>query len=67
MRLLGLPRLHTQAPDRMQQALDWFAAGVDLADALHLTLSQPAERFATFEDKLLRRGKKLEGVTIVAA
>jgi predicted nucleic-acid-binding protein len=64
--LLGIPTLHTDAPDRVGQALDWYAAGLDFADALHLAFSQSAERFATFDDKLVKRANSIEGVTVVA-
>ena len=64
--LLGLSTLHTDAPDRVRQALDWYASGLDFADALHLAFSRPAGQFATFDDKLARRASRIEGVTVVA-
>jgi predicted nucleic-acid-binding protein len=64
--LLGIPTLHTDAPDRVNQALDWYAAGLDFADALHLAFSQSAEQFATFDDKLVKRADRIDGVTVVA-
>lgn len=64
--LLGLPTLHTEAPDRVRQALDWYAAGLDFADALHLVFSQSAGRFATSDDKLMKRASRIDGVTVVA-
>jgi predicted nucleic-acid-binding protein len=64
--LLGLATLHTDAPDRIQQALEWYATGLDFADALHLAFSQAATQFATFDDKLARRARKIEGVSVVA-
>lgn len=65
--LLGLPNLHMQAADRVQKALEWFAGGLDLADALHLVLADDATAFATFDQKLIRRAKKLDGLRVVAA
>jgi hypothetical protein len=64
--LLGLATLHTDAPDRVRQALDWYAAGLDFADALHLAFSHSADRFATFDDKLIKRASRIDGVTVAA-
>jgi predicted nucleic acid-binding protein len=64
--LLGLPNLHTDAPERVHQALDWFANGLDFADALHLALSRPADKFATFDETLVRRAKKIDGPAVIA-
>lgn len=66
MNLMGLPNLHTDAPERVHQALAWFATGLDFADALHLVLSRPAEKFATFDDTLVRRAKKVDGPAVMA-
>ncbi|MCC7547882.1 MAG: type II toxin-antitoxin system VapC family toxin [Burkholderiales bacterium] len=63
--LLGIPTLHSDAPDRVSQALDWYASGMDFADALHLAFSQSAERFATFDGKLVRFASRIEGLTVV--
>jgi predicted nucleic-acid-binding protein len=64
--LLGLATLHSDAPDRVRQALDWYAAGLDFADALHLAFSQSADKFATFDDKLIKRASRIDGVTVAA-
>lgn len=65
--LLGLPKLVTEDPQRIARALGWHAAGIDFADALHLCGSAGAERFATFDDKLVKAGRKLGTVRVVAA
>ena len=64
--LLGIPTVHTDAPDRVNLALEWYAGGLDFADALHLALSQWAESFATFDDKLAKRASRIDGVKVVA-
>ncbi len=64
--MLGLPRMHVEAADKIEKALDWCVAGLDFADALHTAFSGSAERFATFDDKLIRRAKKIPGVSIQA-
>ena len=48
------------------QALDWFANGLDFADALHLASSSKAERFVTFEEKLTRQAKKRTTIEVIA-
>lgn len=64
--VLGLPRMHVEAADKIEKALDWCVAGLDFADALHAAFSGSAERFATFDDKLVRRAKKIPGLSVQA-
>jgi predicted nucleic acid-binding protein len=40
-------------------ALDAFAAGLDFADALHLSRSAHTGAFATFDQRLARRASSL--------
>lgn len=65
--LLGLPELATEDPQRVARALQWHEEGIDFADALHLSGSAGAERFATFDEKLVKAAKKLGAVRVVAA
>jgi predicted nucleic acid-binding protein len=51
---------------RVEKALDWCVAGLDFADALHAAFSGAAEKFATFDDKLVRRAKKIPGLSVQA-
>ena len=46
--LIGLPTVVLQDQDATMRAIDWFAAGLDFADALHLASSAAASKFATF-------------------
>ena len=62
--VLGLPRIHIDAADKIEKALDWCASGLDFADALHTAFSSSAEKFATFDDKLVRRAKKIPELSI---
>jgi predicted nucleic-acid-binding protein len=57
--LLSLRSVRVQNPDLVFQALRWAAQGMDLADALHLVLSGKAERFATFDEALVKQARKL--------
>ena len=57
--LLSLRNLRVQNADLVFQSLRWAAQGMDLADALHLVLSGKAERFATFDEALIKQARKL--------
>ncbi len=48
-RLLGLPNVRAEAPERAYQALVWHLEGMDFADALHLAGSQHARALKTFD------------------
>jgi len=51
-KLLGLPTLQVEQRGSVLQALALYERGMDFADALHLTSSGEAERFATFDREL---------------
>jgi predicted nucleic-acid-binding protein len=57
--LLSLRNVRVQNADLVFQALRWAAQGMDLADALHLVLCGKAERFATFDEALVKQARKL--------
>jgi len=57
--LLSLRNMRVQNADLVFQALRWAAEGMDLADALHLVLSGKAEKFATFDEALIKQVRKL--------
>ena len=57
--LLSLRNVRAQNADLVFQALRWAVQGMDLADALHLVLSGKAERFATFDEALVKQARKL--------
>jgi predicted nucleic-acid-binding protein len=57
--LLSLRNVRVQNADPVFQSLRWAAQGMDLADALHLVLSGKAERFATFDEALIKQARKL--------
>lgn len=57
--LLGLPNFKPQQADALHQALQWYAQGVDFADALHLALSGTSEELATFDKAFARKAGKL--------
>ena len=57
--LLSLRNVRPQNADLVFQALRWAAQGMDLADALHIVLSGKADRFATFDEELVKQARKL--------
>lgn len=64
--LAGLPEVHVEDASVVAQALDWFAAGMDFADALHLASSRAADGFATFDRKLAAQARKLTAIDVAA-
>ncbi|RMF86012.1 MAG: type II toxin-antitoxin system VapC family toxin [Nitrospirae bacterium] len=66
-KLLGLDHLTVEDGAAVEQALAWYAQGLDLADALHLASSQGASAFATFDLRLRRRARRLEAQPRVVA
>ena len=52
--LLGLATIRVQDKGRLLLAIEWHAAGLDFADAMHLAGSQEAETFATFDRAFVR-------------
>lgn len=65
--LLGMPGVVAEEPQQIALAIDWFGEGLDFADALHLAGSSNAERFVTFDRKLIRRAGRIAGARVHAA
>jgi predicted nucleic-acid-binding protein len=63
--LAGLPDVHLEDAPVVAQALDWFAAGMDFADALHLASSGTASRFATFDRALATSARRLGATKVL--
>ena len=66
-RLLGLPGVLADEAQRVARALEWYRSGLDFADALHLAFAAMGDSFASFDAKLARRARKLEGAPAVVA
>ncbi|OHC63329.1 MAG: hypothetical protein A2045_08010 [Rhodocyclales bacterium GWA2_65_20] len=64
--LPGLPGVTVEAASDVAAALAAFGRGLDFADALHLAASRPAGRFATFDEKLVRRAPEAMPGMVVA-
>ena len=46
-------------PEQVAVAIEWYEAGCDFADALHLARSHHASSFATFDRRLAKRATAL--------
>lgn len=67
--LAGIEHVTIEDRDAVLAALDASEAGLDFADALHVTRSARAAAFATFDRQLARRAKALAlrpGVELLA-
>jgi len=53
-RFFGLPQVEVDRPHHVADALPWYEDGRDFADAVHLALSQDADRLATFDQARAR-------------
>lgn len=64
--LAGLPNIRLEDGADVAQALEWFEAGMDFADALHLASSGEATAFASFDRKLAATSKRLGALPVIA-
>ena len=65
--LMGLPTVTIEDAPTVHQAIRMMANGIDFADALHLASSASAERFATFDTKLVKRARGVAALAVVPA
>lgn len=62
---LGLPNVGVERPPLIAEALRWYEDGLDFADAVHLALSQDADRLATFDQAFARDAKGRGACSVV--
>ena len=65
--IMTLPNIRLQHAESIRAALGWVDKGMDVADALHLSLSAKASRFVTFDTTLGRSAAKLNARPEVTA
>ena len=65
--LLGLANVTAEDTTTVMTALTLLEQGLEFADALHIASSTPAERFVTFDRRLIKRSKGLAPVEVAAA
>lgn len=57
--LCGLPCIEVEDSAAAAQALSWYAAGMDFADALHLASTPETAGFVTFDKRLTSKACNL--------
>lgn len=62
----GLAGVTLEDPARALQALDWFAAGMDFAAALHLASATTCEAFVSFDRRLASAARRVGGAAVRA-
>ena len=65
--VLGLPNVSVENAAAAVTGLALFEQGLDFADALHVASSTPAERFVTFDARLVKRSRGLTAVAVASA
>lgn len=56
--LFGLPNFKPMAFEAMAYALQWYEAGMDFGDAVHLALSAETDGFVTFDKAIGKQARK---------
>jgi predicted nucleic-acid-binding protein len=67
LRLLGLPTVTVEDVPTVHLAIRMLEQGIDFADALHLASSAGAERFVTFDAKLVKRARTVAPLPVALA
>ena len=65
--IIRLPNVTVEDEGQVSRALSWYADGIDFADALHLASSAGARRFMTFDEKFVKRSKRLTSPEVYLA
>lgn len=60
----GLQGVTLEDPAAVAQALEWMTAGMDFADALHLSRSEGCTEFVTFDRKLAVKARKADAIPV---
>jgi predicted nucleic-acid-binding protein len=63
---LGLPSVSVVDASAVGRALEWYAQGLDFADALHAASCSQADAFATFDRRLQHRAGLAGMMTVIA-
>jgi predicted nucleic-acid-binding protein len=64
-RLAGLSNVHLEDPLAVARALAWPEARLDFADGLHLASRGESLRFASFDERFVKRAAKLGVVSLL--
>ena len=58
-KVLRVSNVEVEDEVTVTQALEWYAQGMDFADALHVATAGRERRFATFDNRLRRKVRQL--------
>jgi predicted nucleic-acid-binding protein len=58
-KLFGLSNVHLRDSIVADLALEWYADGLDIADALHLAQSTQCQQMLTFDQRFVNRARQL--------
>ena len=64
-KLFGLPNVSVEDPDSIYQAIKWYEEDFDFADALRLASSRRCERFVTFDNSLIKKGRQFSSTNMI--
>jgi len=65
--VLGLPNVSVEDPNTAVMALALLEQGFDFADALHVASSVRADRFVTFDARLVKRAQRASSLEVALA
>jgi predicted nucleic-acid-binding protein len=57
-KLLGLKNVHVEDESAWAAALELTVAGIELADAIHLSARPPGARFVSFDKSFVQRARR---------
>jgi predicted nucleic-acid-binding protein len=58
-KLFGLANVNLEDATEVALAIEWYEAGFDFADALHLAKSQNCQQMLTFDRRFVSRSKRI--------
>lgn len=59
-RILSTENFTIENISAIEQAMQWYEQGLDLADAIHLASSQHADQFISFDKKLIKKARTIK-------
>jgi predicted nucleic-acid-binding protein len=62
--LRSLPSISFAEPHQVDAAIEWHAAGMDFADALHLAGAADYDEFVTFDEDLARKAAAVDSIPV---
>jgi predicted nucleic-acid-binding protein len=63
-KLCGLKNIQLADAERTARIIDWYDKGLDFADASHLANSQHCKTLKTFDEKFIKKSKKLSNCAV---